>query len=335
MDKVSVILTSYNYEDYLSEAIESVLNQTFKYFELIIIDDFSVDKSREIIEYYKDKDERIKIIFHNINQGIAKTLNEGLNVASGKYIAFLNSDDVWSINKLEKQLKKLEKDDNLIVWTEGTIIDKYSKPIKNQTFTKMYRALNKKKSGNIFIELLYENFILFSSVIFKRENLDILRFNEKIKFINDYLFWTELARKYNFYYIKEPLVNLRIHEKNTLRSDFKRLFNDAFFIRNYFLMKHSKDAPKKIVWFLLSRVIELHLNYGDKKKARPYIYNAFITFPTNLINFYYLYKSIDILNIKIKFITRWLRILRNYIYIFYINKIREIKWDKIEKFRFN
>lgn len=109
MALISVLLPSYNHESFLSEAIESVLNQTFRDFEFIIIDDCSSDNSREIIKYYKERDERIKIYFHNENRGIARTQNELIDKAQGKFIAFLNSDDVWNKDKLEKQLKILEK----------------------------------------------------------------------------------------------------------------------------------------------------------------------------------------------------------------------------------
>lgn len=109
--------------------MESVLNQIFKDFEFIIIDDYSSDKSLEIIKKYKEKDERNKIVFHNENKGISKTENELINMANGKYIAFLNSDDVWDKKKLEKHLKVLEMNENFIIWAEGEIIDQNSKPI--------------------------------------------------------------------------------------------------------------------------------------------------------------------------------------------------------------
>jgi len=120
---VSVVMTSYNHEKFISGAIESVLNQTFKDLELIVVDDNSWDRSRVIIEEFAKKDERIRKIFHQKNCGIAKTANDGLRNSNGKFIAFIASDDLWMKDKLEKQFKILERDEDLIVWCNSAIID--------------------------------------------------------------------------------------------------------------------------------------------------------------------------------------------------------------------
>jgi len=120
---VSVIMPSYNHEKYVSEAINSVLNQSAKDFELIIIDDCSSDSSPKIISNYESKDARIRVFIHNKNMGIAKTLNEGIDKANGKFIAFIGSDDIWVNSKLEKQLAILENNEDLVVWSDGQIID--------------------------------------------------------------------------------------------------------------------------------------------------------------------------------------------------------------------
>ncbi len=197
---VSVIMPLFNHEKYVSEAIESVLNQNFTDLELIIIDDCSRDRSKDIIKKYKVEDNRIKLIFHEKNMGIAKTTNEGLDVAKGKFIALIDSDDIWCERKLEKQLKVLKEDDNLIVWTEGDVINEKSEHA-GITFTKMHYASNRKKSGNIFNELLINNLIFKSSLIFKKINVDNIKFNENLKILDDYQFEISLARKYKYYFI--------------------------------------------------------------------------------------------------------------------------------------
>ena len=102
-------MTVFNREDFVSEAIESVLNQSIKDLELIIVDDASIDRSKEIIRVYKEKDKRIKIFLHNRNMGIAKLSNDGIGNAKGKYVAIIDSDDFWIKNKLDEQLKTLKK----------------------------------------------------------------------------------------------------------------------------------------------------------------------------------------------------------------------------------
>jgi glycosyltransferase involved in cell wall biosynthesis len=164
-------MPSYNHANYISDAIESVLEQSFKDIELIIIDDCSEDNSKDVIQSYKKKDARIRTIFHEENLGIARTYNDGLDAAEGKYIAFLDSDDVWKRNKLDKQLAILRKDENLVVWSEGIIIDQEGKPA-GQTFTQREGGSNRRKSGDIFEALLLSNFVFDSSLIVKRSNID-------------------------------------------------------------------------------------------------------------------------------------------------------------------
>ena len=148
---VSVIMCSYNHQKYISEAIESVLNQTFPDLELIIIDDYSTDNSRKIIEDYQAKDERVRAFFHEKNMGIANTLNEGLKKVRGKFVSFIGS-DVWFPYKLERQLALSKNHEDKILWSEGEIIDGNGAPT-GATFTKMHSAANKKKSGNLFKEM--------------------------------------------------------------------------------------------------------------------------------------------------------------------------------------
>ena len=140
---VNVLIPSYNHGKFISETIESVLNQTFKNFEFIIIDDCSIDNSKEKIENYSKHDKKIKFIAHSENKGPSKTLNEAIKIAKGKFIAFLNSDDVWNKDKLEKQLKILKKNENLIIWSEGEIIDENSRDI-NRKFTKRFSTPKKR-----------------------------------------------------------------------------------------------------------------------------------------------------------------------------------------------
>ena len=100
MPKVSIIVPSYNHERYLTQAMESILSQTFRDFELIVIDDFSEDGSTKIISEYAEKDNRIRCLFHKSNQGIARTLNEGMSISGGEYIAYTSSDDIWEKERL-------------------------------------------------------------------------------------------------------------------------------------------------------------------------------------------------------------------------------------------
>ncbi len=120
---VSVCMQTWNSEQFIGEAIESVLGQDFEDLELIIVDGASTDATRQIIERYAKQDPRIRAIFHERNLGISSACNDGIEAAKGKFIAQIDSDDVWVADKLTKQLAVLERDEDLIVWSEGEIID--------------------------------------------------------------------------------------------------------------------------------------------------------------------------------------------------------------------
>jgi teichuronic acid biosynthesis glycosyltransferase TuaG len=160
---VSVIMPSYNHEKFISETIESVLGQTFKDFELIIIDDMSADRSRQIIEEFAQKDNRIKRIFHEKNLGIAKTINEGVRNSTGKYVALIASDDLWVSEKLEKQIKILEEDENLVVWCNSAIIDSNSN-LTGEISSEKYK--NATPHGYVFEEII-NSWISGSGIIMK------------------------------------------------------------------------------------------------------------------------------------------------------------------------
>lgn len=115
--KVSVITPAYNASEYIGETIESVLNQTYDNWEMLIVDDCSSDNTVEIVKNYAQKDSRIKLILHSQNQGVSAARNTALKEASGEYIAFLDSDDIWHSEKLLKQLDFMEKNQYVLTYT--------------------------------------------------------------------------------------------------------------------------------------------------------------------------------------------------------------------------
>jgi glycosyltransferase involved in cell wall biosynthesis len=273
MPLVSVLMSSYNNEKFVSEAIESVLGQTFEDFELIIIENGSKDGSPQIIKDYSKKDDRIRIIFHAENIGIAKSQNELIENAKGKFICRIDSDDVWVKDKLEKQLEIMKQDENLVIWTEAELIDAESHS-RGKTFTQMYKSL--KKSGFIFDELLVGNYIFCSSMMFKRENLEGIRYKENIKFANDHQFNLDLAYKYKYYFIPEPLTKYRIHGSNTIFSDWGELCKDSMRLGKYITHEYgdelSSNENKKRLFHLVF--------------TTP-VYSAFKQDPWNKLNLIY------------------------------------------------
>ncbi len=215
MPKVSVILPSYNHEPYLPQTIKSILGQSFADFELIIIDDFSQDKSREIIEDFKKKDERISYHFHKANQGIAFSLNEGIGLARGEYIAYCSSDDIWERERLKTGLEAMEKHPEIgFLHSEALVIDSEGKPT-GKRFSSLYPSPTGSYSGDLFQVLLQRNIICGSSILFRKSASLGLSFSEELKYLNDWLYYLEFSERSRFYYLPQPLVRYRVHGGNT------------------------------------------------------------------------------------------------------------------------
>lgn len=237
-------MPSYNHEKFIFETIESILGQTFQDFELIIIDDKSTDGSRQIIEEFAQKDNRIKRIFHKKNLGIAKTINEGVRNSTGNYVALIASDDVWVSEKLEKQIKILEGDENLVVWCNSAIIDSKSN-LTGEVSSEKYQ--NATPHGYVFEEII-NSWISGSGIIMKRENIKDIQYNENLKYLNDTQFYADLAYRYLFYYMKEPLSKYRLHGDNASFGkikDIKGWYQDSLSLCIYLFQEYGSELSYK------------------------------------------------------------------------------------------
>ncbi len=212
--KISVIMPVYNAEKFLKDSIESVLNQTYKDFEFIIVNDGSTDSSLNIISEYKEKDNRIKII-NQENRGVSTSRNTGILSSVGRYVSFIDADDIWTTNKLETQIDFFLKDTKLkICGTWAEVIDQNNTNIGYFT----YPPLSNRK---IKISSSYKNPFITSSLIIKK---DILKndklFNPKMRLCEDYEFITKYIHKNKSININKYLVKYRIHQNSSSRSAF-------------------------------------------------------------------------------------------------------------------
>ena len=200
---VSVIMPAYNAERYIEESITSVLNQSHKNIELIIVNDCPTDNTLKLVENIAQKDKRVVVINNSFNLGCAESRNRALAIARGEYIAFCDSDDVWAENKIEKQLNQIKENDVDMVFTAYEMIDGSGKQIK-------YRNVKEKISMD---DLLRENIVIFSTTLFKSRAIGNIRFNAHW-FHEDYIFLLEcLQRGLVFSGIDEYLVKYRVHNQ--------------------------------------------------------------------------------------------------------------------------
>lgn len=199
---VSVVMPAYNTSKYISAAIESVLLQTFTDFELIVIDDCSKDDTYQIVKSYADKDRRIILLRNLQNSGVSATRNYGIEKALGKWIAFLDSDDMWRSDKLEKQLELLDKNsDAIICYTASAFIDSDGNP---------YNYVMPAESKMTYRMLLKKNLLSCSSVVVRRDVISRVKMADD-RMHEDYSAWLIILRETPYAYgINEPLLIYRL-----------------------------------------------------------------------------------------------------------------------------
>ena len=202
--KVSVIIPTYNRKDLLKETVDSILSQTYTDFELIIVDNFSEDGTEQFVKKLKDK--RIRYFKHQNNGIIAVNRNYGIDKANGELIAFCDDDDLWYPEKLERQVKEFENNEQLgLVCTNGYTYDG----------KKLVRLMGKNRDNILSFErLIDENTIISSSVMVKKvalEELGKFDTSKDILTAEDYELWLRIASKYDVKYIGKPLIKYRIH----------------------------------------------------------------------------------------------------------------------------
>lgn len=231
--KVSVVIPVYNKKNLFKEAIQSVLNQTYNDFEIIVIDDGSTEKLDDLKEM---KDERVRY-YKNANHGVSYSRNFGMNKARGKYIAFLDSDDFWDSCKLERQVELMEKTN--AKWSQHSYYyyDNTTKNIVKAINTYVYKD---KVERCIFCSFKVQTscFMVETEAVKKANAF----FDEKKAYGEDDTFYRLMASKYPLMCINEYLGYFRIHENNAGFDIKKQIFNrasiweeiknDSFFKRN-------------------------------------------------------------------------------------------------------
>ena len=248
MSTVSIILPYYKKREFIKETLNSIINQSYKDFEVIIIYD---DESAEDLDLIKNlivNDNRIKLIVNNKNLGVGSSRNIGINNSIGSYLAFIDGDDLWKNDKLIKQISFMEENNYLISHTSYEIINAAGK------------KLSHRKAENLnYKKLLKSCDIGLSSVILKKELLkDNLRF-ANLKTKEDFVLWLKISENGNTIYGLEDNLLFWRKTKNSLSSSTIRKLIDGFlvyykylgfnFIKSlYYLLILSINYLRKISW---------------------------------------------------------------------------------------
>ncbi|MCP1108637.1 glycosyltransferase [Ohessyouella blattaphilus] len=235
---VSIVMVNYNKERYLRQAIASVVSQTYHNWELIVVDDGSTDSSRDIIKSFKDN--RIKPIFLKKNSHICVATNTGLKAAKGKYIARLDSDDVWKMDKLSKQLNVLESHvDAKVCFTKLEIIDENSDiRCDCQELLELYNSRQENGEAWLRFFFFFGNSLIQSSMVYERALHEVVGyFNLTYIQAHDMDFFVRLAKQTEFYFVEEALtLYRRTEEQNSSVSERNsiRFMNEHMNIRKHF-----------------------------------------------------------------------------------------------------
>jgi glycosyltransferase involved in cell wall biosynthesis len=231
--KVSVILPCYNHVRYVEDSVDSILNQTYGDFELIIIDNYSDDGTGELVKSLEKKDKRIRAVYHSTNMGIGASINEGFALAKGDVIALTSSDDLWHPTKLEEQVAVLgNKKDFDVVHSDAEIIDGSGRKT-GKTIRSMYRLRPDDASGDLFETLTRSNVCCTSTILFRRCCLDTCnKFDIRLRYAHDWWFFITLSKKHKFYYVNSVLVSYRIHGTNLTRN-FNLVYSDYWLIHSW------------------------------------------------------------------------------------------------------
>lgn len=234
---ISVIMPVYNAGPFVKQAIESVLAQSYKNFELIILNDGSTDNSEQVILSFSDN--RIRYTLHKKNVGLIACLNEGVRISNGTYIARMDADDISLLRRFEKQLSFLEE--NLLVGICGTQIDTIREE-RIIPFDRLPICNNAIRAALLFRNVLIHPSVMFRKSIFQGET----PFDSAFYLAEDYECWSRMAGKTEFVNLSETLLHYRIHSNqvSTDKSDEQQKI--AAKIRNVMLKNWNSVTESEL-----------------------------------------------------------------------------------------
>lgn len=244
---VSIIMPSWNTGRFIAESIQSVLNQTYSNWELIIVDDCSTDNTDEVVASFNDS--RIKYLHNEKNSGAALTRNRAMREAQGEWIAFLDSDDLWAPEKLQKQLAFMKENHYNFSYHEYVKIDEDSVPLN--IYVSGPEVVTKKKMYNYG----YPGCLTF---MYSAKTMGLIQIKD-IKKNNDYAILLQLCKKSDCYLLKENLAEYRIRKKSISHDKLRKKLKS-----HYDLFRYCDEKPAPVaLWYAC-----WNMWYGIMKKKK-------------------------------------------------------------------
>lgn len=267
---VTVGIALYNHEKYIVKCLESIVNQTYKNIEIIVIDDGSKDNSFEVAKNYLESQNYNNNyrIYTRPNRGMCNTLNEIAQQSRGKYISFIGSDDYWMLNKIEEQLLFLENNPDIaLVHSKSIKVDENDNEIGILEYT------NKKNSGNIFESIIFgKGGINTPSHLYRTEIYKEIGFyDSKLKF-EDIDFWLRLAKKYKISYMDKFHTYYRWHGNNLSDDKNKLKFYNDEIVKIFDKNIDDLDLKKKAILRIYRKSYLLAIRTFEIKYIIKYVY---------------------------------------------------------------
>lgn len=274
---ISIVLPVFNGEKYLKESIESILNQTYTNFELVIVNDCSTDNSINIINYYKDKDCRIKVINNITNQKLPASLNIGFSYCQGKYFTWTSDDNIFNNNALEILRRSLIDNNADLVFSRCSVINSCGQEIGKTALCKN-------------LDDIYINNIVLACFLYKREVHEQLNGYDTNKFlVEDYDFWLRAYEKFKFYYEREILYKIRFHAGNLGSSNWELVkLKKIELLKNNINSLQNTDLIDSINTEISNCYFYIFFHYlirikSPLKKIKIFIYFLFVFFKSLFI----------------------------------------------------
>jgi glycosyltransferase involved in cell wall biosynthesis len=285
MPKVSVIIPTYNRGELLRSAIESALEQTFTDLEIIVSDDKSTDNTLDVVRYFAD--ERIKYKLNHGKKGPSATRNTAIMASKGDYIAFLDDDDVWFPDKLQKQVDLLDHCQPNIcgVYSNRLFLDKMSgKVFSDNPGTDQVK-------GNLLHQLIIKSPIHTSTAVIKKRCLDeIGLFDETISYMEDLDLWIRLSVNWDFEYIPKPLTKAYFHDYAHLSRNLEgQTKGREKLLERY---KHFFKKNRKSWGALYLCLGAQYCQLKQMKKGRKNIIKGIVKYPFSKIAYFHLFSSL-------------------------------------------
>lgn len=248
---VSIVTPAYNSEKYIGETIVSVLNQTYTNWELLVVDDFSTDRTFEIVTCFAKQDKRIRLIKLNENVGSAEARNVAFQYALGRYIAFLDSDDLWLENKLENQISFMSENDIVFSYT-------YYRHV-SEDLTKVGKLITGFPRLGYNALLHNAGCIGCLTVVIDRNATGCFKMLN-LRIHQDYLLWLEILRRgFIATALKEDLARYRVVKHSVTRNKFKAMITQYMLFRNVLKLSimHASYCQIRYIYGSLGRLLSL------------------------------------------------------------------------------